>query len=186
MHSKTWRSVFYLSAGIAVLIAVGGVLTVDPDRPSEEKDRRVDWLGSVLITCGLVLIVFVLSDGAIAPRGWRTPCELSMSSPLRERIRTIWEPPHRGRLADVNFLLFPFIRRHHRVSCGRYHLDSVVLHLERVSIESTRKRIVDGLVATPSVDSRRLVVPCKWAVPGDSHDSTLDLVFIPIQQPLGA
>jgi len=83
LHSKTWRSVFYVSAGIAVLIAVGGVLTVDADRPSEEKDKRVDWFGSVLITCGLVLVIFVLGDGAIAPRGWRTPCELSMSFLLR-------------------------------------------------------------------------------------------------------
>ena len=72
------------------------------------------------------------------------------------------------------------------MSCGRYHLNSVLLLLERVSIEGARKRIVDGLVATPSVDSRRLVVPRKWAVPGDSHDSTVDLVFILVQQLLGA
>jgi len=98
LHSKTWRSVFYCSAGIAALIAVGGALTVDPDQPSGEKDRRVDWLGSVSITCGLVLIIFVLSDGAIAPRGWRTPCKLSMSSLLRQRIRTIWESSARRRL----------------------------------------------------------------------------------------
>ena len=44
------------SAGIATLIVVGGALTVDPDRPAEEKDRRVDWVGSALITCGPVLI----------------------------------------------------------------------------------------------------------------------------------
>jgi len=75
LHSKTWRSVFYVSAGIAALIAVGGALTVDADQPSEEKDKRVDWFGSVLITSGLVLIIFVLSDGAISPHGWRTPCE---------------------------------------------------------------------------------------------------------------
>ena len=86
MHSKTWRSVFYVSAGIAALIAVGGLLTVDPDQPSEEKDKRVDWIGSALITCGLILIIFVLSDGAISPRGWRTPCE---SHCLRQRIRAI-------------------------------------------------------------------------------------------------
>lgn len=71
----SWRSVFYLSAGIAVLIAVGGILTVDADKPSEEKDKRVDWIGSALITGGLVLIIFVLNEASIAPRGWRTPCE---------------------------------------------------------------------------------------------------------------
>lgn len=75
LHRRTWRSVFYVSAGIAVLIAIGGALTVDADQPSDEEDRRVDWVGSTLITAGLVLIIFVLSDAAIAPRGWRTPCE---------------------------------------------------------------------------------------------------------------
>jgi len=73
LTEKTWRSVFYVSAGIATLIAIGGLLTVDPDQPSEEKDKRVDWIGSALITVGLVLIIFVLSGGAIAPQGWRTP-----------------------------------------------------------------------------------------------------------------
>ena len=72
------------------------------------------------------------------------------------------------------------------MSCGRSHLDCVLLLLERISIESACRRIVDGLVATPSVDSRRFVAPRKWAVPGDSHDSTVDLVFIPVQQLLGA
>jgi len=94
LHSKTWRSVFYVSAGLAVLIAVGGALTVDADRPCEEKkDWRVDWIGSALVTCGLVFITFALSDGAIAPRGWHTSCELSMSLLLRRQIRTIWVPP---------------------------------------------------------------------------------------------
>lgn len=80
LHSNTWRSVFYVSAGIAALIAVGGALTVDSDQPSEEKDKRVDWIGSLLITSGLVLIIFVLSDGGIAPQGWRTPCKYKCSS----------------------------------------------------------------------------------------------------------
>jgi hypothetical protein len=38
-----------------------------------EEDHRVDWIGAMLITIGLVLVVFVLSDGSTAPHGWRTP-----------------------------------------------------------------------------------------------------------------
>ncbi len=41
-----------------------------------EKDKRVDWLGGALVTAGLVLIIFVLSDGEIAPNKWATSCEL--------------------------------------------------------------------------------------------------------------
>jgi len=72
LTAKTWRSVFYVTAGIAALIFIGGLLTIDPDQPSTETDRRVDWFGSVLITSALILIIFVLSDGAIAPHGWAT------------------------------------------------------------------------------------------------------------------
>ena len=79
------------SAGIATSIVVGGTLTVDPDRPVEEKDRRVDWVGSGLITCGLVFIVFVLSDATATAPG------------LRQRIRTLWEFP--GSTADLELLL---------------------------------------------------------------------------------
>lgn len=72
LTEKTWRSVFYFMTGMAALIFVGGLLTFDKDVQSTEKDRRLDWLGAFLVTAGLVMIVFVLSDGNIAPDGWKT------------------------------------------------------------------------------------------------------------------
>ncbi|GBE89989.1 efflux transporter [Sparassis crispa] len=72
LTEKTWRSVFYLMTGISALVFVGGFLTFDSDMPSTEEDKRVDWLGAFLVTAGLVMIVFVLSDGTIAPNGWKT------------------------------------------------------------------------------------------------------------------
>ncbi|GBE86839.1 efflux transporter [Sparassis crispa] len=72
LTEKTWRSVFYFMTGISALVFVGGLLTFDKDMPSTEEDKRVDWLGAFLITAGLVMIVFVLSDGSIAPNGWKT------------------------------------------------------------------------------------------------------------------
>jgi len=60
-------------AGLNVLCLVGGLFTMDPDEPSTEEDRRVDYFGAFLVTAGLTLIIFVLSDGPIAPRGWSTP-----------------------------------------------------------------------------------------------------------------
>jgi len=92
-HSTSWRSVFYVTAGMAALIAVGAMLTVDPDRPSEEKDKRVDWIGSSLVTAGLVLIIFVLSYASNAPRGWRTPCKYQccLASPADPRTLGITE-----------------------------------------------------------------------------------------------
>lgn len=60
---------------MTALCFIGGLLSIDKDTPSTEVDRRVDWLGGFLITAGLVLIVFVLGQGEIAPQQWSTPCK---------------------------------------------------------------------------------------------------------------
>ncbi|GAA5874370.1 hypothetical protein JCM1840_001362 [Sporobolomyces johnsonii] len=70
--SDSWRSIFYVSAGIAALVGVGAFYAVPPDH---EKDNTltVDWIGGGLITSGLVLLTFSLADGTSAPKGWKTP-----------------------------------------------------------------------------------------------------------------
>ncbi|KAJ7160260.1 MFS general substrate transporter [Mycena filopes] len=68
----TWQSPFFMMAGISCLCAVCGLMVIDPDLPSTETDKRVDWLGAFLVTTGLILLVFVLSQGSIARNGWKT------------------------------------------------------------------------------------------------------------------
>jgi len=68
-------------AGFNLLCFTGAFFTVDKDLPSQEADQRVDWLGAFLITVGLILVVFVLSQGEIAPQGWKTPCKYSLRIP---------------------------------------------------------------------------------------------------------
>ena len=63
-------------SGLTILCIIGALLFIDRDHPSTEEDRRIDWLGTFLVTAGLVLIIFVLSDGEIAPNKWSTPCKL--------------------------------------------------------------------------------------------------------------
>ncbi|PPR06397.1 hypothetical protein CVT26_004843 [Gymnopilus dilepis] len=70
---QTWRSSFYLMSGLTLLCCLGGLVSIDRDPASEEKDKRIDWIGAFLVTAGLVLIVFVLSQGEIAPDKWATP-----------------------------------------------------------------------------------------------------------------
>ncbi|KAJ7587489.1 putative efflux transporter [Mycena floridula] len=70
---ETWRSTFYVIAGLVVVSLVSGIFTIDADMPSTELDQRVDWLGGFLVTAGLVLIVFVLGQGESAPQRWATP-----------------------------------------------------------------------------------------------------------------
>ncbi|KAI4527062.1 MFS general substrate transporter [Schizophyllum commune Loenen D] len=70
----TWRSSFYLSAALSAAASAGGMYVIAADPPSKEKDRRVDWLGSFLVTAGLTLIIFVLAQGEIAkPKQWGSP-----------------------------------------------------------------------------------------------------------------
>ncbi|KAF8331579.1 major facilitator superfamily domain-containing protein [Amanita rubescens] len=72
LTKQTWRSTFFLSTGLTGLYFLIGLFVIDKDEPSMQKDPRVDWLGATLITVGLVLIIFVLSDGEIAPNKWAT------------------------------------------------------------------------------------------------------------------
>ena len=119
LTAKSWRSSFYLSTGLTALCLIGGLLTFDADHIPPDVDRRVDWTGAVLVTVGLVLIVFVLGQGQIAPEGWRTPyiiallvigivfvalflvwehyLEKAMDDPTRPKSR--WTPPPLMRLS---------------------------------------------------------------------------------------
>ncbi|KAK7461297.1 hypothetical protein VKT23_008476 [Stygiomarasmius scandens] len=70
--SASWKASFYLNAVLAFLAIVGSIYSFEPDKPSRESDRRVDWIGAFLITSGLVLIVFILGEGEVAPKKWAT------------------------------------------------------------------------------------------------------------------
>ncbi|KLO14349.1 MFS general substrate transporter [Schizopora paradoxa] len=71
----TWRAPYFLTAGLAVPVFIGGLFTIDWDVASTETadQKRVDWLGAILVTSSLVLIQFVLAQGELAPKGWKTP-----------------------------------------------------------------------------------------------------------------
>ncbi|KAI0087285.1 efflux transporter [Irpex rosettiformis] len=68
----TWRSSFFLFAGLSLMAFVGGLAFIDNDVSYQDIERRVDWLGGLLVTTGLVFICFALSDGPIAPDGFKT------------------------------------------------------------------------------------------------------------------
>jgi len=71
--SIAWRGVFYVSAGIAAITMIAAALAIHKDKPSEEKDRRVDWIGAAISTVALVLLTFALAQSSSAKDGWRTP-----------------------------------------------------------------------------------------------------------------
>jgi hypothetical protein len=67
----------FLFSGISFACVALGFLVIDKDEPSKEENKRVDWIGAFLITSGLILIVFVLSDLPTARKGWGNPREFS-------------------------------------------------------------------------------------------------------------
>ncbi|KIM37309.1 hypothetical protein M413DRAFT_448602 [Hebeloma cylindrosporum] len=75
---KTWRSSFYLLSGMTFLCFVVGLIFIDDDVPSEEVDKRIDWLGALLVTSGLILIIFALSQGKNTLQGWATPYVIAL------------------------------------------------------------------------------------------------------------
>ncbi|KAK0467833.1 putative efflux transporter [Desarmillaria tabescens] len=73
LTKQTWRSLFYLNTGLTVASLALGLFTIDRDLPSTEDDQRIDVVGTFLATAGLVLIVFILTQGELAPQQWKTP-----------------------------------------------------------------------------------------------------------------
>lgn len=59
---------------------------MDADVPSEEKDKRIDWIGAGLVTSGLVFIVFVLGQGELAEQRWATGCTSDSPFPLPSKM----------------------------------------------------------------------------------------------------
>ncbi|WWD15846.1 hypothetical protein CI109_100270 [Kwoniella shandongensis] len=67
----TWRGALFTLAGLAFAVTVAAIFVIPKDL-SLTNDKRVDWIGAALVTVGLVLLQFVISDGESAPNGWKT------------------------------------------------------------------------------------------------------------------
>ena len=65
---------FWIGAILIATTIVPAIFTI----PSDMEERKaigvkMDWLGSALVVCGLILVIFSLTDASHAPQGWRTP-----------------------------------------------------------------------------------------------------------------
>jgi hypothetical protein len=96
---------------MAALVLILGLLFIENDKAfpikirkrkvvdlkeNVDEDRRVDWLGALLVTGGLALLMFVLGDGTVAPRGWKTGCTLAYSPPTHRVLQLIIFRCHRA------------------------------------------------------------------------------------------
>jgi EmrB/QacA subfamily drug resistance transporter len=65
-----WQWVFLLLVPLGLLGTLLAFLLLQ-EQKSEQVTQRVDWLGAIVLFCGLVLLVFVLSR--LGVQGWRSP-----------------------------------------------------------------------------------------------------------------
>ncbi|PNS19963.1 hypothetical protein CAC42_7930 [Sphaceloma murrayae] len=70
----TWRWYFFIGAMLIAMVGLAGYICI----PSDVSERRamgvkMDWLGSVTIFSGLVLVVFAVTAASHAPQKWTTP-----------------------------------------------------------------------------------------------------------------
>lgn len=78
INSRAWQYVFFILAGLSLFPVVGGVLSIPPEPSRKDNgNRRVDWMGAFLITAGLSLFSFALTQSGLVEKGWRTPCKSS-------------------------------------------------------------------------------------------------------------
>lgn len=75
----SWRWVFWILAIIAAITTVAGYffipLPVREPSPSELKNA-VDWIGGILLTASLFILLFALTEGNVV--GWSTPYIISI------------------------------------------------------------------------------------------------------------
>ncbi|TLS25705.1 hypothetical protein PpBr36_07283 [Pyricularia pennisetigena] len=72
----SWVWVFGVTAILAGLLTVAGIFVIPPDEPKSRPARgspaaAVDWIGAILVTFGLFVLLFALTQGPIT--GWRAP-----------------------------------------------------------------------------------------------------------------
>ncbi|KAJ9668529.1 hypothetical protein H2201_001170 [Coniosporium apollinis] len=70
----TWGWYFWIGAAMTAVTAVIAYFTV----PSDIEERKglgieMDWPGAILSSCGLILVVYAITDSSHAPNGWATP-----------------------------------------------------------------------------------------------------------------
>lgn len=75
----SWRTVFYLVAGLFVIPFVGVFVLAKSPEPVTDRvvDKRVDWVGAFLYTAGFILLFLSLSQSVAETKGWSTPCKQS-------------------------------------------------------------------------------------------------------------
>lgn len=70
---------FYVLAGLTAISITLGALVIPRDLHKKDANRRIDWLGGILVTTSVCLFTFSITQSGIAAKGWREPCNAPSS-----------------------------------------------------------------------------------------------------------
>ncbi|WVQ78178.1 hypothetical protein IAT38_000261 [Cryptococcus sp. DSM 104549] len=74
ISTRAWQYVFFIFAGITLFPLIGGAFAIPAEPPrSATTNRRIDWGGAFLITAGLSLFSFAITQSGLVEKGWATP-----------------------------------------------------------------------------------------------------------------
>ncbi|KAH8102271.1 major facilitator superfamily domain-containing protein [Cristinia sonorae] len=71
--SISWRAIYGLQAGFGLVFCVLGWMVLPEDQAEKRYSKGLDWVGALLSTGGLGLLVYDLGESITAPKGWATP-----------------------------------------------------------------------------------------------------------------
>ncbi|WP_067690039.1 MFS transporter [Nocardia jejuensis] len=100
-----WRSIFYVNVPIGVVIVIAA-LALMPET-TRASGRRTDWLGSVLLTAGLVSGVFALTRGNAM--GWTSATVLGLACAALVLLACflVWQSRSAHPLLDMSMVRTP-------------------------------------------------------------------------------
>ncbi|EOD43487.1 putative drug resistance protein [Neofusicoccum parvum UCRNP2] len=70
----SWKWVFWVLGILAALVTLAGIFIIPPppiQNPNLTAKSAVDWIGGTLVTVGLMVLMFALTEGNVV--GWSTP-----------------------------------------------------------------------------------------------------------------
>ncbi|WWD15702.1 hypothetical protein CI109_100124 [Kwoniella shandongensis] len=74
VNPRAWQYVFYILGGLALFPLIVGWYVIPAEPPKVHvTNRRVDWIGAAIITSGLALFCFSITQSGLVENGWKEP-----------------------------------------------------------------------------------------------------------------
>ncbi|KAF2722667.1 MFS general substrate transporter [Polychaeton citri CBS 116435] len=70
----TWRWYFWIGTIVSAITTVVAIFCIPSDIQEHKGNGvKMDWWGALTIVCGIILVIFAITDCAHAPNGWKSP-----------------------------------------------------------------------------------------------------------------